>query len=107
MSERVAEHLRLFNAGVGSGDFTAFVATFAPDATMRFVGVPAGPYRGRQEITEAYAQRPPTDTMSARSVSTDGDTDVVRFAWDASGTGTMTVRWTGAMVADLTVAFDS
>jgi steroid Delta-isomerase len=106
MSERVDAHLASFNSAVRSNDFSAFVGTFAPDAVMRFVGVPAGPYQGREQIARAYGEQPPTDTMTARSVRTDGDTDVVRFAWDAGGTGTMTVRWRDGQVADLTVAFD-
>ncbi|HEU4424263.1 MAG TPA: nuclear transport factor 2 family protein [Pilimelia sp.] len=106
MTDRVTEHLALFNEAVRSGDFGPFVATFAPDAEMRFVGVPAGPFAGRDQIAQAYARQPPTDTMTVLSVAADGDTDVVRFAWDAGGTGTMTVRWQGPLVADLTVAFD-
>jgi steroid Delta-isomerase len=106
VSERVQRHLEQFNAAVHSGNFGPFVETFTPDAVMRFVGVPAGPYRGRDQIAEAYAQRPPTDTMSLRAVETDGDTDVVRFVWRAGGTGRMTVRWRGPLVAELTVAFD-
>ncbi|HEY2950820.1 MAG TPA: nuclear transport factor 2 family protein [Micromonosporaceae bacterium] len=103
---RVADHCERFNAAVRSGDFTAFVQTFADDAVIRFDGVLAGPYRGRDEIAEAYARRPPTDTMTIRSVRGEGDTDVVRFAWDAGGGGTMTVRWRDDMVAELAVAFD-
>jgi len=106
VTDRVAGHMALFNEAVRGGDFGAFVATFAPDAVMRFVGVPAGPFAGREQIAEAYAHQPPTDTMRVLSVATDGETDVVRFAWDAGGTGTMTVRWRGPLVEDLTVAFD-
>ncbi|HEY3010013.1 MAG TPA: nuclear transport factor 2 family protein [Micromonosporaceae bacterium] len=103
---RVAGHCERFNAAIRAGDFTAFVQTFTNDAVMRFHGVPAGPYRGRDEIAAAYARRPPTDTMIIRSVRTEGDTDVVRFAWDSGGSGTMTVRWRDGMVADVAVAFD-
>jgi steroid Delta-isomerase len=106
MTERVRGHLERFNAAVRSGDFGPFVETFAPDAVMRFIGAPAGPYRGRNEIAEAYAERPPTDTMTLRAVETDGDTDVVRFVWTAGGTGRMTVRWRGSLVEELTVALD-
>jgi steroid Delta-isomerase len=105
--ERVADHARLFNAAVRAGDFTAFLRTFAEDAEMSFEGVPFGPYRGRDEIVAGYAHRPPTDTMTIRSVRTEGDTDVVRFTWDAdAGGGTMTVRWRDDLVQDLIVAFD-
>ena len=46
MADRVEEHFRLFNQAVRSQDWTAFLATFTPDAVMRFEGVPAGPYAG-------------------------------------------------------------
>jgi ketosteroid isomerase-like protein len=106
VNERVQRHTERFNAAQRSGDWAPFVATFAPDAVMRFAGVPAGPFVGREAIRAAYEAQPPTDTMSVTSVDTDGDTDVVRFAWDAGGVGTLTVRWRGEDVVELTVAFD-
>jgi steroid Delta-isomerase len=106
MSARVDAHLAAFNTAVRSNDYQQFVTTFRPDARMAFVGVPVGPFHGREQIARAYAEQPPTDTMSVRDVQTDGDTDVIRFAWDAGGTGTMIVRWHDDLVADLTVAFD-
>ncbi|HZN75444.1 MAG TPA: nuclear transport factor 2 family protein [Micromonosporaceae bacterium] len=107
LRSRVDDHCGLFNAAVRSGDFTRFVATFAPDAVMRFVNVPAGPYVGRDMIAQAYREQPPTDTMTLTSVEAlASDSALVRFTWDAGGTGTMTVRWTGPWVAELTVSFD-
>jgi uncharacterized protein (TIGR00730 family) len=135
MSERVREHVERFNAAQRSGEWARFVATFAEDAVMSFAGVPGalsgaaeipagsgagqnrgagaeatdlaiGPYRGRAAIAEAYETNPPTDTMRATSVRGEADTDVVRFAWDAGGTGTMTLRWRDGQVAALHVAFD-
>jgi steroid Delta-isomerase len=104
--DRVRAHEEAFNAAFHSGDWAPFVATFADDAVMRFEGVPAEPYVGRPAIAEAYAERPPTDTMTVLDVESGGDTDVVRFAWDAGGTGLLTVRWCDDQVADLTVRFD-
>ena len=106
MSERVRGHVERFNTAQRSGEWAPFVATFTEDAVMSFAGVPAGPYEGRDAIAEAYGQQPPSDTMSVTSVATDGDTDVVRFAWDAGGTGTMTLRWRDGRVAGLHIAFD-
>ena len=103
----VDAHCALFNTAVRSADYSRFVATFAEDAVMRFANVPAGPYHGRDAIAEAYRVQPPTDTMTVRSVSAVAEhTAEVRFAWDNGGTGTMTVRWAGDEVAELTVAFD-
>ena len=106
MTDRVEEHFRLFNEAVRGRDWTAFVATFTPDAVMRFDGVPVGPYLGRDQIAQAYAERPPSDTMCCVSDTRDGDDDVIRFAWDAGGGGTMRLSWRDGAVADLTVTFD-
>lgn len=105
MSDRVDEHVRLFNETVRSNDYTAFVATFTPDAEMSFVGVPAGPYHGRAAIAAAYAEQPPTDTMHRVRADQDGDTDVIAFAWDSGGTGTMRITWRDGQVARLVITF--
>ena len=104
--DRVRAHADGFNAAVRAGDFTAFMTTFREDAVMRFVGVPAGPFVGRDAIAAAYAAQPPDDTLTVLGVSSGGDTDEVRFTWDRGGSGTMTVRWRDGLVAELTVAFD-
>ena len=106
VTDRVEEHFRLFNEAVRSQDWTAFLATFTPDAVMRFDGVPVGPYVGLDQIARAYAERPPSDTMSCMSDARDGDQDVVGFAWDAGGGGTLRVFWRDAAVAELTFTFD-
>jgi steroid Delta-isomerase len=107
VTDRVEEHFRLFNEAVRSGDWTAFLATFTPDAVMRFDGVRVGPYVGLDQIARAYAERPPSDTMSCVSDSRDGDQDVVRFVWDADGGGTLRVAWRDGAVAGLTITFDA
>jgi len=65
VTDRVENHFRLFNDAVRSRDWTAFLATFSPDAVMRFNGVPAGPYLGSKQIAQAYAENPPSDTMTS------------------------------------------
>ena len=107
MTDRIEEHFRLFNEAVRRRDYAAFVATFTPDAVMSFEGVPVGPYTGREQIARAYAVQPPSDTMICNAVARDGDHDVVRFAWDAGGSGTMRVTWRDGEVAGLVVAFDA
>jgi steroid delta-isomerase len=107
VTDRVEGHFRLFNEAVRTRDWAAFLATFAPDAVMRFEGVPAGPYEGLDQIARAYAEQPPSDTMRCVSDARDGDHDVVRFAWDAGGGGTLQVAWRDGAVAGLTVTFDA
>jgi hypothetical protein len=106
VSERVEEHFRLFNDAVRRHDWTAFLATFAPDAVMTFNGVPAGPYTGLEQIARAYAERPPSDTMTCLSVARDGEVDVARFGWDAGGGGILRLAWRDGSIAALTVTFD-
>jgi SnoaL-like domain len=47
---RIAQHTAAFNAAVQSGDWRSFAERFTPDATMRFIRVPAGPCVGRAAI---------------------------------------------------------
>jgi steroid delta-isomerase len=107
VTDRVEEHFRLFNEAVCTRDWAAFLATLTPDATMRFEGVPAGPYKGLEQIARAYAEQPPSDTMSWVSDTRDGDQDVVRLAWEAGGGGRLQVTWRDGAVAALTVTFDA
>ena len=106
MSDRVSQHIRLFNAAVRDGNWTPFLATFAADAVMTFDAVPAGRYVGLAEIAEAYRSRPPSDTMTVLSAASDGPHDAVRFAWDAGGGGVLRISWDGEAVAALAVTFD-
>jgi len=106
ISERAARHVAAFNDSVRSGDWADFVMRFTPDATMRFVGVPAGPFAGREAIAAGYAAQPPSDTLTVTRAAGTGDVDELGFAWDSgTGTGTMTVRWSSALISELTIAF--
>jgi hypothetical protein len=102
----VADHVAAFNEAVRTGYFSRFGERFTADAVMRFVGVPAGPYVGRTAIAAGYADSPPDDTLTVRSVTSDGDADTVAFTWDRGGAGTMVLRWRDGLVADLTVSFE-
>jgi steroid Delta-isomerase len=102
-------HVAAFNTAVTSGDWDAFSARFADDATLAFVGPPVGPFTGREAIAAAYAAQPPDDTISlVGPPTTEGDETVVAYRWDGTGaTGTM--RFTAApdgLLARLTVTFD-
>ena len=105
ITRRAAEHVAAFNDSVRSGDWSVFADRFTSDAIMRFVGVPAGPFRGRDEIAAGYASQPPSDTLTVNHATSSGDVDELWFAWDNGGTGTMTLRWNGELIAELTVTF--
>lgn len=104
---RVAEHIAAFNQGVVSGEWSRFADRFALDATMAFLGVPAGPFHGRDRIRTAYAENPPDDTMTVTAVESNGDTDAVAFTWDRGGSGSMRITWAAGLVTALEVAFST
>ena len=74
---RTADHVAAFNRAVTSGDWDTFAERFAADATMRFTGIPSGPFEGRTAIAAAYRENPPAETMTLLE---DGD-EVARFRW--------------------------
>ena len=98
-------HVELFNDAVRTGDYDAYLATFADDAVMRFDSVPLGPFHGRTAIAEIYASRPPSDTMALIDMEEIGQ-DAVKasFEWDAGGTGQMFLRWADGRLTELAVA---
>jgi steroid Delta-isomerase len=102
-------HVRRFNAAVRSGDFAPMLAGFTEDAEMVFVGVPVGPFVGRQAIAEAYAAEPPDDEIrllgaplvAAETVESD-------YAWAAQGgrAGRMTLTVHDGGICRLVVSFE-
>jgi hypothetical protein len=102
---RVVQHAAAFNAAVRSGDWSSFADRFTPDATMRFTGVPVPPVAGRAAIARAYAEQPPTGTLTVGEVDSAGPLDTVRFTWDGGGTGVMRLTWQDRLIAALDVSF--
>jgi hypothetical protein len=100
------EHVRRFNDAVSSRDFDPLVELFADDAELRFEGVPAGPFVGRDAIAAAYREQPPDDQLDVVSTTEEDGVVVERFAWRRGGTGTMRVSLAGGKIARLVVAFD-
>ena len=107
LTAAVERHCELFNECVRTGDWAPFTATLTDDARMAFTNVPVGPYLGRDQIAVAYAEQPPTDTMTLEAVETlDEQTARAHFAWDASGAdGVMVLRWRDGRVAAIEVTF--
>jgi hypothetical protein len=74
---------------------------------MGFVGVPVGPFIGREAIAAGYAFQPPTETLTVTRGVSSGDIDELWFVWDSSRTtGAMMLRWSGDLISELTVTFD-
>src|SRR4051812_13643948 len=104
-----ADHVERFNRGVASGDFGPMVAAFTDDAELVFDGVPAGPFRGRDAIAEAYRTQPPDDEVEIDGVDERDGEVVGRYHWrrgDAPG-GEMRLRPTrDGRIGRLVVTFD-
>jgi steroid Delta-isomerase len=106
INDRAARHVAAFNDSVRSGQWADFAGRFTSDATMRFVGIPVGPFSGREAIAAGYAAQPPSDTLTVTSGVSSDDVDKLSFAWDSSNTtGTMVLRWNGDLIAELTITF--
>lgn len=95
---------------LGTGDFLA-ERNVVPAAGSRFLPRMAGVTDRVEEhfrlFNEAVRSGEPSDTMTCVSDARDGDQDVVRFAWDEGGGGTLRVSWRDGAVAGLTIAFDT
>jgi hypothetical protein len=74
----VGEHVARFNEGVRTGDWSSMLAHLSDDAEMEFVGVPVGPFHGRDAIAEAYRRQPPDDELVVLEDRGDG---TARYAW--------------------------
>jgi steroid Delta-isomerase len=103
VSDRVADYVAGFNAAVGSGEWAPWSDRLTEDAVMEFVGVPVGPFVGREAVLAAYREEPPDDTLVVEQVATDGDVDVVDFVWSRGGRGVLVLTWRAGLVASLTV----
>jgi len=101
-------HVASFNDAVRSGDFSAMLDGFTPDAELSFEGVPVGPFSGRAAIAQAYAQQPPDDTIELLGV--EGDDPVVgRYSWssdEGAQSGRMLLYDRDGLIERLVVTFE-
>jgi steroid delta-isomerase len=110
VEEFVRRHVRLFNDGVRTGDFTPMIEGFTEDAELIFVGVPAGPYRGRPAIEAAYRETPPDDEIEILSIVEREDGEIVAaYSWtrDRGRSGDLIFRVIDDDIARLVVTFDA
>ena len=73
-SSLLERHVENFNTGVRTGDWTPMLELLTDDAELEFVGIPVGPFHGREAIAAAYETQPPDDEI----VLLDGGP---RYAW--------------------------
>ncbi len=79
--QALREHVERFNAAVRSGDFGAMLAHYDEDAELVFVGVPVGPFHGRDAIEQAYLVQPPDDEILLLDEREEGGELVGGYAW--------------------------
>ncbi|HEU5242998.1 MAG TPA: nuclear transport factor 2 family protein [Gaiellaceae bacterium] len=59
----LSEYVERFNTGVRNGDWSSMLELVARDAELEFIGIPVGPFAGRDAIGEAYRAQPPDDEL--------------------------------------------
>lgn len=102
-------HVERFNDGVRRGDFSSMLELFTDDAELEFVGVPAGPFAGKDAIAAAYAEQPPDDEIDVLDAHDEGGVVVADYAWRADAgkrSGRMIMTPDGAQISKLVVTFD-
>ncbi len=77
-------HARLFNEAIWTGDWGPMLEHFTDDAELVFVGIPVGPFRGREAIAAAYRDRPPADEIRISHPRREEDELVMDYAWKAA-----------------------
>ena len=106
--ELMESHVARFNEGVRTADWEPMLARFADAAELRFEGVPAGPYRGLDEIRRAYCEQPPDDRLQLLGIQDDVlDSRVTAaFAWSRGGTGRLVLEHEHGRITALVVILD-
>jgi len=92
--QRVVDFVDRFNAGVRSGAWDDYLDRLAENVRMEFKNGGPGPLEGRDAVAAAYAENPPDDTITVLNLAAEGLVDIVEFAWDGGGDGTMRIAWT-------------
>jgi len=63
VNDLLSRHVENFNVGVRTGDWIPMIELMTEDADLEFVGIPVGPFHGREAIAEAYRTMPPDDGL--------------------------------------------
>jgi steroid Delta-isomerase len=102
------QHVDRFNQAVRTGDWEPMMENFTDDAELRFEGVPAGPFEGREAITRAYREQPPDDEVRILDSDQVGDETIAGYAWAADPdrrAGEMRLTERDGRIARLVVTF--
>ncbi len=75
------DYVMVHNECVRTGDWEPLSGWFAEDAELAFVGVPVGPFHGREAIAAAYDAQPPDDEVVIFGTEENGEEIVARYGW--------------------------
>jgi steroid Delta-isomerase len=103
------QHVDRFNQAVRTGDWEPMVEHFTDDAELRFEGVPAGPFEGRDAIAQAYREQPPDDEVRILDADQVGDETIADYAWAVDPerrAGEMRLAERDGRIARLVVTFE-
>jgi len=103
------QHVDRFNRAVRTGEWDEMTSHFADDAELRFEGVAAGPFEGRDAIKAAYKEMPPDDEVRILDSDQVGDETIAGYAWAADPdkrAGEMRLTERDGRIARLVVTFD-
>jgi steroid Delta-isomerase len=103
------QHVDRFNQAVRTGEWEEMTSYFADDAVLRFEGVPAGPFEGRDTIEAAYNEMPPDDEVRILDSEQVGDETIAGYAWAKEPdrrAGEMRLTERDGRIASLVVTFD-
>lgn len=67
------DYVERLNLGIRSGDWEPMLELLTDDCELEFVGIPVGPFHGRDAIGDAYRTQPPDDELVLL--------DDTRYAW--------------------------
>jgi hypothetical protein len=109
VSQLLHEHVERFNAGVRSGDWGPMLEGFGDAAEMEFVGIPVGPFVGKDAIAAAYREQPPDDEMRVLQERQAEGRIEARYAWLTEpdvAAGELFLTGDGGAIRKLVVTFD-
>jgi hypothetical protein len=108
--ELLDQHVDRFNRAVRTADWEQMTTHFTEDAELHFEGVPVGPFKGREAITQAYRDHPPDDEVRILKRTHVGSTTSAVYAWAADPerpAGLMHLGEREGRISHLVVTFDS
>lgn len=103
------DYVMVHNECVRTGDWEPLSGWFTEDAELAFVGVPVGPFNGREVIAAAYDAQPPDDEVVIFGTEENGEEIVARYGWlkePAKHAGRMLVTPREGKIQKLIVTFE-